>query len=346
MADLGDIINQSKIPDPIKFISNYDGDSKTLHYWLTSVEVVINLYDNVRLGHPAVFAVWLGVIRSKIIGKANDALVLRHVPLAWANIRACLIEYFGDSRDLSTLCQKIPYLRQENKTVEEYYKEISQLSANINQKIVLDPRYDNHVDAVMVFVNEITKNAFIDGLNEPYNLTVRGFRPESLEAAKSAAEEQVQSVLRNRNPNFRQNGNRGKFPQNSSRVQNQNAYANRFQQQQPSNLAQNFQNRSQPQSSNFANQGNFQNRPQAQPNQNFSQGFFRRNTPMEVDSARTRQSAMPMSISRVQNVSNMEQASEEEVDQGEDFEQSEGENFDNEQQDVNFHLVVDENFKS
>lgn len=91
--------------------------------------------------------------------------------------------------------------------------------------MALDERYNGHVDAVMTFVSEITKNAFVDGLNEPFNLTVRGIGPTSLEEAKSAAEEQFQFVERNRKFNSAGNNKTGSSPQN---FQN-NKFQNRLQ---------------------------------------------------------------------------------------------------------------------
>lgn len=158
-ANINDVIIASKIPDPIKFLSNYDGDQQTLHHWITQVENVLAIYDEVRVTHAAIYNVWLGIIRSKVQGKANEALVSRNVPNTWAEIKAVLIDYFADKRDLSTLCQQIPYLRQNDKNVGTFYKEVQKLSSNINQKIALDDRYTGHVNAVMTFVSEITKNA-------------------------------------------------------------------------------------------------------------------------------------------------------------------------------------------
>lgn len=312
-VNLNDVINGSKIPDPIKLIPDYDGDTKTLHHWLQTVENVLQLYIEVQAGNAVIYNVWIGVIRSKIRGKANEALVSRNVGIVWADIRTTLIDYFGDRRDLSTLCQKIPYLRQGTNTVEDFYKEVTELTSNINQKIVLDERYQGHENAVMIFVREITKNAFIDGLRDPYNLTVRGFRPQSLEEAKSAADEQIQSVLRNKmfnastsqavqprvNPrqNF-QNNNVRQFSNQSNNIR-PNSY-------QGSNIRlnsdQSFQNRGQ-----FQNQGrNFNtaqprfNLPQSQinPNQNFNARQNSRPEPMDAETIRTRQSAQPMSTSQ------------------------------------------------
>lgn len=52
MDDLNDVINDSKIPDSIKLLPSYDGDSQTLHHWLTQVENFLKIYDAVRQATP------------------------------------------------------------------------------------------------------------------------------------------------------------------------------------------------------------------------------------------------------------------------------------------------------
>lgn len=332
-VNLNDVINESKIPDPIKLIPDYDGDTKTLHHWLQTVENVLQLYLEVQAGNVVIYNVWIGVIRSKIRGKANEALVSRNVGIVWADIRTTLIDYFGDRRDLSTLCQKIPYLRQGSNTVEDFYKEVTELTSNINQKIVLDARYAGHENAVMIFVREITKNAFIDGLRDPYNLTVRGFRPQSLEEAKSAADEQIQSVLRNKM--FKASTSQASQPRvNRQNFQNSNnvrQYSNQSQNIRPnsyqgsnirSNSDQSLQNKGQFQNrgQNFNTTQSRSNFPQsyANHNQNFNARQNSRPEPMDAETIRTRQSAQPMSTSqrtRHNQIANIDQDFEEIINQ-------------------------------
>lgn len=369
MAELA--IQTSKIPDPIKMLPTYEGDPKTLNHWIRISEAVLGTYDNIRLENPAIFNIWVLAVRQKIIGKANEALVSRNINVEWPLIRGTLIEYFGDRRDLSTLSSQIPYLRQGKKSLDEYYKETTELTANINTKVALDARFPEamQINAVMTFVRDLTKSAFIDGLNEPFNLTVRSFRPETLEAAKSAAEEQIQSIQRSKsfNPisdgktvfaqahqrapkksqNYQQNqrgnhqfsnsGQRQNNPQNSNPNRNHNGnYNGNFNGNYNGNFDGNFNaNNRQNNANNY--QRNYQNNPQRQmQNQNA--------TPMEVDaSMRSRQSAQPMSISaRNYQIANVEQNLDTEFDQepyennDDSYEQNE-ENVDDE---VNFHIVI------
>lgn len=195
-VDVAEIISLTKCPDPIKNLPTYAG-GKNLHHWIQTVDDVLNLFQAVAVASPNLYRTWVVAVRSKITGKAADQLAQKNIPNDWPRIREELIEIYADNRDLATLTQQIPYLKQKTRSIEEFYAEASELTSDINQKLTLDDRYQNHVAAVMLFVREMTKNAFIDGLNHPYNLTVRSARPTSLEAAKAAAVEQLQSMQRN-----------------------------------------------------------------------------------------------------------------------------------------------------
>lgn len=194
---LNSFLNSQKIPESIKGLPTYDGETKSLYQWLRNVDAVVaNLEDA-----PApqnMQRIWLGYIRNKIVGRASDALIARNQDETWANMRNVLIEYFGDKRDISTLTQSIPYMFQKNKSLDVFYQEINELTTSLNQKICLDPFYDGHVHAVMHFVEIITKNAFIDGLNEPMSSYTRNYKPTTLVDAYQAAQEQTMALVRKR----------------------------------------------------------------------------------------------------------------------------------------------------
>lgn len=78
----------------------YDGDSQTLHHWLTQVEGVLAIYAGVRANHVAVYNVWIGFVRSRVTGAANEALVNRNVANVWEDIRVALIDHF-ETRGIS-----------------------------------------------------------------------------------------------------------------------------------------------------------------------------------------------------------------------------------------------------
>lgn len=301
--NLADMIALTKIPDPIKALPEFNGGTKNLHYWITSVDEVLAVFEPIRAANAQLFQMWIGVIRAKIKNEANEALNSRGVPNDWARIKENLIEIYADNRDLATLTQQIPYLKQKDKSIEEFYSQVADLTSDINQKLSLDERYTNHVNAVMTFVRDMTKNAFIDGLKYPYNLTVRSARPATIEAAKSAAIDQLQSMNRNRffSQTVPSSSSSEKNPQ-QAQARNPQKYSNqgkfRPRTEAANNLQQNFRqsaNQSLFQNKNFGEQ-NRQTTPQNtqanfQPAFTNSQNFAPNSnvTPMEIDqSARSR----------------------------------------------------------
>lgn len=191
---LQQILNLTKIPDAIKSIPSYEGDPKTLSSWIQTVESTLELFIAVQ-GLP-VYPIWVQYIRNKIVGKANETLQSNHVPNDWNEIRDTLITYFGDRRDLSTLILQIPYNKQGQKSLTDFYGEISALAADIHTKIQLDPENNGHVQAIMRILNILIRDSFIDGLNEPYSSYTRNFRPEDLREAYQCAAEQLSADKR------------------------------------------------------------------------------------------------------------------------------------------------------
>lgn len=165
-------------------------------------------------------------------------------------------------------------MSQGVKTLDEFYHEFNEISATLNQKISLDLAYEGSVPAVMHFVGEMTKNAFIDGLNEPISTYTRNYRPTNLVDAYQAAQEQTSAMNRKKQKNLIQNPykqkNQAMLP-NTNRPQN--LQYNQFRNQRPAiNNRQNFQQQP-PQNYHQRLPGNFQQNLQQynNPQRNFQQ---------------------------------------------------------------------------
>lgn len=186
-SEIDRCLKDSQIPDTIKQLPTYNGDAKLLATWIDSVDRVLALYVNVR--HTESYNIWLSQIRNKITDRANEALLKNHTPLVWENIKETLKSYFGDKRDLSTLTGKIPYLRQKNRTLDDYYHEVEGLFADINANIHLDPENAGHEAAIMKVLEVSIRNAFIDGLRENLGTYTRSGRPKDLLQAYQIAKD-------------------------------------------------------------------------------------------------------------------------------------------------------------
>lgn len=207
------LFNLTRTPDPIKFLPNYDGNSNNLHSWIDQVESALGVFQMVE--NTPLYTTWVKLIRSKIVGKAHEALVSSCIDQEanWPRIKAVLIEHFGDKRDISTLVQGIPYMRQKNLTVDEFYQEMCTAAADVSQKLGLHPVFGINARVIMEFMNSIIANAFVDGLNDPISGLVRSSRPETLVDAYRVAKDHdlarsrkaMKNETRPRNANFSQN---------------------------------------------------------------------------------------------------------------------------------------------
>lgn len=336
MLQVTQLNNFLKVPDPIKQLPTYDGAQHSLMSWIQQVETILRFCVGVQ--NTPIYERYIEVIRTKLTGRASKEIEHRRVPNAWPEIRANLIELFADDRDLSTLCQSIPYLVQEKgEEVKDYYGRVLELSSSISEKIQLDATYQGHENAVIHFASNFTMNAFIDGLNPRYASFTRNARPANMSEAYHIASQHVQADRRAKSKMEMT----AKLTVNSSAVSRRNIPQNRPSPPQSRPAYQNRQTnqRDPPQNFNPAPRGpanNFQNvRNVDAP------------APMEVDnSRRSRHSAVPMSLStRHQQISNAELAEEEEIfaDQADYDGDYEVENFDDE---INFQIARSANGKT
>lgn len=175
----------TRIPDIIKMIPGYDGNVKSLPIWIESVEQKLNCASMQvpEAEKNNAIEIWTSVIRDKISGKANEVLINSQTKCKWQLIKAKLIDRFGDKRDLSSIINKIPYIKQGNQTVEQFYEICAEILADLNAKIVLDPGLQPCAKAVIASYEAMITNAYIDGLHEPISSLTRTSRPESLLSA-------------------------------------------------------------------------------------------------------------------------------------------------------------------
>lgn len=191
-----------KIPDLIRLVPEFKGDPRNLPRWIESVEEKL---DESKRFVPEneisrIMPVWIGIIRDKITGKANDALSASHVPLEWDSIKITLTEYFGDKSDLSTLVSKLTSLQQGSQSVTEFFQTCRSLLAEINAKIMIN-NTPNEAKAIMGTYETLMINAFVDGLHDATSDLTRSTRPQSLAAAYQVASEHEAAKQRRQEKN-------------------------------------------------------------------------------------------------------------------------------------------------
>lgn len=207
----------SKIPDAIKMIVTYGGDTKTLSNWINSVESKLTFAKGLcptATEENNALPLWYSIIRDKIIDKANDVLVQNHTPVVWADIKKTLEDHFGDKRDLGTLVTKIPYLQQNARSIDTFFNECRELLSDISAKISLDQEMKVCAKPLLSSYECMIRNAFVDGLNEPYATLTRASRPTNLNEAFQSATEQFNASQRRKERNFKPTGNSNGPPSN------------------------------------------------------------------------------------------------------------------------------------
>lgn len=198
--------NPPRIPDLIRMIPEFDGSPRKLPRWIESVEQKLNESKKFVPQNeiPQILPIWVGIIRDKIIDKANDVLSAGHTPLDWNSIKNTLTDYFGDKSDLSSLVSKLTNLKQGSSSVAEFHYVCRSLLAEINAKISLSSNSANEAKAIMGTYETLMINAFVDGLHDTVSDLTRSTRPQSLQAAYQVASEQEAAMRRRRERNLKQ----------------------------------------------------------------------------------------------------------------------------------------------
>lgn len=125
------------------------------------------------------------IIRNKIQGEANRALVNNFVSLNFNCIKRTLITYFGEKRDLTTLGHQLMNCCQSNRTLEEFYDDINRFMSHIANIIRTNTNYSNPAaaKAMIDHYNEQALDSFIRGLDGDTGKFVKCYKPLSLASA-------------------------------------------------------------------------------------------------------------------------------------------------------------------
>lgn len=279
-----DIFNSLRIPDAIKDLPKFDGNSKLLYEFLNNVEEIL-LYirgtDNTPYGQ-----ILLRAIRNKIEGQANEVLNMYGTPLIWDEIKNNLVLHYSDKRTETSLIRDLHTVRQFNKTIESFYGEIIELQSSLCNNILIHERDTGVINAKKNLYSEMCLNSFLVGLNEPLGSRVRAMQPTSLSTALSCCIKE-QNISYQRVPT----SNRGHYSQ-------YRPYDNRFYrdqkyqppsrqlQPQPTNWNHNWQRNHDHRDQRYQH-SNRQQQPQ-QTNQNFRNNSRHQN-PLQIKASPSQQ---------------------------------------------------------
>lgn len=126
------------------------------------------------------------IIRRKIKGEANDALVSSNVNINWIAIKCVLLTYYGEKRDINTLDYQLMATQQKGRSLEDYFEEVNKILSLIANQIKSNAKY-THPEAIKALIeiyNEKALDTFMRGLDGEFlGQFLKNFRPESLAQA-------------------------------------------------------------------------------------------------------------------------------------------------------------------
>lgn len=183
IAELTNIIsgnaNAYSVPDPIKQLSEFNGNKKELTIWLDEVD---QLYDTFKIkgqngGPDTMNAYYVQAIKNKIKGEARVTLCANGNPTSIPEIKRVLLQHYGDQRDIATNLNLLFNIRKGDKTHNKFYMEIKELETRIKSNLQLNPL------STIELLEKITITKYLDNIQEPLASIIRTTNPSNLEDA-------------------------------------------------------------------------------------------------------------------------------------------------------------------
>lgn len=156
------IEDMDRIPDVVKGLREFSGQSGQFSSWKKSVDRILKVYEHLR-GTPKYYGM-LNVIRNKITGEADIALESYNTPLNWEKIAKCLTLHYADKRDLGTLEYQMTTLVQKNDTIPEFYQTVYHHLSLILNKLSSMEMSQESLDIMTKSYRDKALDTFIRGL--------------------------------------------------------------------------------------------------------------------------------------------------------------------------------------
>lgn len=165
-----------------KLLPTYDGNKRTLAFYIESVENALNLIVNSRDDQYICC-----LIRNKLTGRAVEALSQSPGAKTWPEIKNALHRKFGEFRTELQLVQELIQTNRENNSLEAFGDKIRNLMSTL---ISIEP-------TKRTYYEQMALDTFLDKLNPITAILIRLKHVENLEQAITVAK-QEETKLRNR----------------------------------------------------------------------------------------------------------------------------------------------------
>lgn len=121
--------------DAFKVIHEFNGDKKVYRSWRTQVAKMMKQIENHK-AHPK-YAAALSIIRAKITGPASDILINNNTAHNIDAIIDRLDFSYSDQRPLYVIESEMTSIKQQSKSLQEFYDAINQSLNMVLTKITM-----------------------------------------------------------------------------------------------------------------------------------------------------------------------------------------------------------------
>lgn len=104
-----------KIPDIVRDVKPFNGNPTELIDFLSDFDAIFNVYKEQRATSSQI-SILERTIRRKIGGEAADILNANNIKCDWAEIKATLVLYHRDKRDIETLDYELTSIKKNQTT--------------------------------------------------------------------------------------------------------------------------------------------------------------------------------------------------------------------------------------
>lgn len=173
--------------DSYKVIPVFSGEQKQYRSWREQVMRRMELIKP-HAGHPKYEAA-LAIIRAKITDGASDILINNNTAYNIEAIINRLDFSYADQRPLYVVEADMTSVRQQNKTLQEYYDAVNQALNMVITKIVMTYKSDEEQKSLIAEINQKAVRTFIIGLKSTTTRHILyGQAPKTLSDAFAVAQ--------------------------------------------------------------------------------------------------------------------------------------------------------------
>lgn len=173
--------------DAFKVIHEFNGDKKVYRSWRTQVAKMMKQIENHK-AHPK-YAAALSIIRAKITGPASDILINNNTADNIDAIIERLDFSYSDQRPLYVIESEMTSIKQQSKSLQEFYDAINQSLNMVLTKITMTYREAAEQKSLITETQSKAIRTFITGLNSALiRSTLYGNMPDSLSKAFAIAQ--------------------------------------------------------------------------------------------------------------------------------------------------------------